>query len=503
MTLPYDEIYETRNRSWSLVLFERLISPDTAAEERGKITSVFLMLEDPRYAQPLRDVLTNTKYPDEIREAAGDVLGGIGISIDRETLRAWWNGDDPLLRRSALYSMGPENADIIEQVASDPSHLFYGDAINRMSFSFELPRHTRLKIKALTHQNPEVRERAAFCLLWDEPAAAETALILATYDPVPAVAEAACNTLEYYPTQRVFRRAAELRNHTDEKVRETAEKTYGAIRGVFQSALTDQDKQIRKHIRHWLEPMWDELAFTRKQLKRERFTGHWHKKKGRKVSVKQTARLLNDPNTSPLVINELFYPGDWRSIPAKKRNLLTLLCLGHPDPLVRAESTHAFRAWKDQKSLLHLLDDPEFYPRKAAMYALGETPPYRNKIAEIIWDYLQTHPDAVGTHGSEAMSAYIAHAKHKKALPRLIALIQNPEIPEGLRLHAAIALSPWEDRTELLGLMPLLEKEPALTWALHIELLNEAAIMGFVPPSLERLREIDHLHLQVALVPFS
>src|SRR5262249_28707391 len=153
------------------------------------------------------EVLTDTNYPDNIREAAGEVLRGIGVSQDHDILRAWWNSGDPVLRVHALHSMELDNADLIEQVVSDLSHPLYGNAISCMSFNFELPRHTKSKIKALTHANPDVRERAANCLLWDEPVTAETPLIFATYDSVSAVAEAACNTLEYYPTQRAFRRA--------------------------------------------------------------------------------------------------------------------------------------------------------------------------------------------------------------------------------------------------------------------------------------------------------
>jgi hypothetical protein len=50
--------------------------------------------------------------------------------------------------------------------------------------------------------------------------------------------------------------------------------------------------------------------------------------------------------------------------------------------------------------------------------------------------------------------------------------------------------------------MPLLEREPALTWALHISLLENARTYRIKPPALERLRDVDHVDVQVAIAPF-
>jgi hypothetical protein len=307
--------------------------------------------------------------------------------------------------------------------------------------------------------------------------------------------------LAILPHAKSFLRLAELRGHENETIREKAEYSYQEIRERFSAQLTASDKDVRKHIRRWLEPIWDELAFTKKELKREKYKRKFPSRKAKKISAKRVLKLVENPNTPPRVLSELFYYSDWHSIPAKKRERLTRVFLQHPDSIVRTGSAGTFSAWGDQTSLVKLLSDPEFYVRKKAMYCLGETPPFSNKIAKIAWKHLKRR-DAVGTHGWETLSTYVSHAKHKKAVPRLVAIAQDEERPESLRDYAIIMLSHHDEPEVLIGLMKLLEDEPPLTWAMHVALLDHAKWMGYVPPNLKQLQGIDHLHIQVMLAPF-
>src|SRR5438445_6288236 len=136
-----------------------------------------------------------------------------------------------------------------------------------MEFSFDLPEHEGIKIAALAHPDARVREVAAYVLLWDEPVRAEELLIRATGDPVPEVAAEAVNTLEYYPSLKTVRCLYGLLDHPAGKVREEARKSYDAIRNEFLIWLCSRDRDVTTHIRSWLQPVWERLAFTDEELR--------------------------------------------------------------------------------------------------------------------------------------------------------------------------------------------------------------------------------------------
>jgi|GEM_PF-6317597 len=501
MTPPYAKIVEKRDRSWSLRLLERLLTADIPDEERKTVAYTLTMLEDPRTAAPLFMVLADPTYSDDLRETASEILQSAGHDCSDETRERWWAHGDTILKRHALTTMGAFYSAIVESVASDPQHPLHRDAIDSLAFDFDLPHQQRLAVQALTHEDAEVRKTAADVLLWCEPIFAEDALLAATHDSIPAVVEAACHTLQYYPTQKVFRRMSELRTHEVESIRIEADKTYQDVSVNFLDALRLQNKRVRKHIRQWLAPIWDELAYTQKELKREKYPKSRHyEPKIKPTTTRHVLKLLTNPDTSPNDIFHLFVYSNWRSIPKEDRQLLTGLLLKHPDNMVRSRASEVFNQWGDQKNLIKLLDDEDFVTRKHAMYDLGKTSPIRSKIADIIWEYFQRER-VNGTHGSETLKAYVTHAKPKQARPRLIELALDEEQPEGIRLSALWSL---DTRKAALAVMPILEREPALTWALHIELLDKARDykLKLSAPVLEHLREVDHLSIQLYIAPF-
>jgi hypothetical protein len=498
-TPPYDKMVEKRDRSWSLRLLERLLTADIPEEERSTIAYTLTELDDPRIMPRLLGIMVDSTHPNELREVASSILLPWGYVTDDATLDRWWSSDDLILQRHALRRMGIEHTAIVESVAADPKHPFYKDVIDLMYSDFELPRHQQVVIQALAHEDAEVRKAAASSLLWNEPIAAEDALLRATYDPVPEVVEEACNTLQYYYTQRVFRRMSELLTHENETVRTEAEKTYQDLRYTFLFDAQFMDKRVRKHIHRWLAPIWDELAYTKQELKGKKSRKSRPYSPNRQpITTRRVLELLTDPDTSVVKIQRLFWDSDWRSIPKEDHKLLTRTMLGHADHTVRAESSRMFSQWGDQKSLVMLLDDEQFYPRKCAMFHLGKTPPFRDKIANIVWDYFERERP-VPVHGSETLETYVAHAKPKHARPHLIELAFDEEQPEGIRDTAVWKL---DTRKTVLAVMPLIERDPVLTWSLHVALLDQAEKFKITPPSLERLREVDHLSIQQAIAPF-
>src|SRR5262249_11888847 len=123
-----------------------------------------------------------------------------------------------------------------------------------------------IKIRALEHPKAEVREQAAGVLLWDEPVAAEEALIRATDDADVGVAIEAANTLRYYFSCRVVRNLAYLRFHAHEALRQQPEESFNEIRGEIQNSLCHRNSAIAARVRLWAAPVWELLDFAEDEL---------------------------------------------------------------------------------------------------------------------------------------------------------------------------------------------------------------------------------------------
>jgi hypothetical protein len=336
-------------------------------------------------------------------------------------------------------------------------------------------------------------------LVWDEPVAAEGPLLDATRDPDPMVASEAANTLRYYPTRTVLRCLDELRLHADEKIRTQPEESFGDLRGSFLYRLTSRDHRVTRHIRAWLAPVWDILAFTDEELRPDEDGPYQpYEKECVQRSADEILALFADPDASPLVLNAL-HDSDWANLPPADRDRLRPGLLYHPDELVRSLAPECFAAWQDVESLLTLLHDASFGVRKSAMYRLGTLPP-DPAIAEAAWQYLSSAV-VPGVHGTETLNTFTRHAPRDVAVPRLVSIASDLERTECLRVAALDDLVNHRAAEELRGFLPLLLAEPLVTWSLHITLLNAIDELKLPAPDLSRLRAADNLDLQAALAP--
>jgi HEAT repeat protein len=275
--IPYAAIAENADRRWTCRLLERLAAPDLPDNEVDELVAALEAVSDPRSLGPLEAILRDSDRPSRVREAAGSLLRGMQYlvpDVPEAKLLHWWSDGDAVLRLHALACMDRLDCpDIVLQVASDPTHELQAEALGRMMFFFDLPGHEAIKIAALAHPDPRVREAGATVLLWDEPVRAEGPLIQATGDPVPAVAAEAANTLQYYPSRNALRCLHGLLNHPAEKVREEAQESFEALRSEFLVRVSSRDRPVAAHIRSWLQPVWDLLAFTQEELRPEEDEG--------------------------------------------------------------------------------------------------------------------------------------------------------------------------------------------------------------------------------------
>jgi hypothetical protein len=501
--IPYADITEKADRRWTCRLLDRLDAAALPEDELDDLVGALQAVSDPRSFGPLEAVVCDTARPAHLRNAAGAALRGldhVALDIPPDKLRRWWLQGDAILRRlSFLFMDGTRCPEIVVKVAADPTHPLQADALGRMDFWFDLPRHEAVKIAGLSHPDPKVRAAAAYVLLWDEPVAAEGPLIEATHDSVPEVAAEAANTLEYYPSLRVVSRLHELLHHADDKVREEAEESFQSIRHETLNRLRGKDRQIADHIRRWLRPTWDLLAFTEEELTTEEDQGPSARQEqpARAMPPGALLALLADPDASPLVLGDRLRSNGWSGYTGAERRRLRPVLLTHLDQLVREQATWAFAAWRDVGGLLELVRDADFCVRKSSMYNLGQLPP-TPRIADVAWNHLD-QADALGSHATETLATFVKHADPADAVRRLGWIAGDHGWREGLRAAAVHHLARLGAAEEISQLPGLLLEPPVVTWALHIALLDANTNLGLPRPDIRHLRDVDNLHVQEAI----
>jgi hypothetical protein len=504
--IPYDEIIETADRSWTLRLLARLTARDLDDQELARVTEALRRLSDHRSFAPLETILVDRNRPERVRIAAGAILRGLQYVAPEHPLEKvlrWWQKGDPVLQRHALRCMdGLRCPDVVRSVAREPTHSLQAIALGQMDFWFDRPQDQQILIAALSHADPAVREAAAYTLLWEEPVAAEEALILATRDPVVTVVAEAVNTLEYYPTQRSLRCLHGLLADPNARIRAKAQESFDALCHSMLHHLNSRHPEVARHIQRWLEPVWPLLGFTNDDLQPDEYEPAPARPRQAPATMDLTGllTLLGDPDASPRVLNDQLVENGWQGYNAEERRLIWPVLCNHPDQWVRDHAGRVAAAWQDVPGLLRLIQDTDFLVRKTTMYHLGTVPPVP-EIADQIWEHLQ-QPGTLGTHACETLATYVHHADPAAAVPRLATLAADPERGEWLRHAAVDDLADLVAGEEITRLIPLLAELPAVTWALHIAILNAIERLGLPRPDLAHLRTVDNLDLQVALAAF-
>jgi len=501
MPIPHLILRDREDRSWTFRLLEHLAAPELPDAEREAIAGSLTCLEDPRAVAPLLALLLDPARPTGVREAAGMVLRGNGSPSPGPLLRAWWQGDDAVLKRHALLSMGRAEADLLLPVLTDPSHPLHLQAIVTAELGFDEPRFQAPRIAALDHPDPRVRRAAADALVWNEPCAAEEPLLRCAKDADVGVAIAAVKTLEHYPSRRVMLGLAALVNDARPAVVAEAAPALETLRQRALTALIRASSSERATLCAWMDPVWSMLAFTSEDLVPSPPSAPMRPSKldGR-LRAAEVKALFSDPDGPWADRKSLAFTLDPTAFSLADREVLKPFLLAHPDPWVRERAAHWLAAWGDHATLLKLArDDESFGVRKSAVYGLGLVFPMP-AVATFAWAHLHA-PGTTSTHADETLRAYVAHAPIEEAIPRLLALAQaDPR--ETVRTCAIEELCALDARAEIARLLPLLEQPPVVTWAVHLALLDAVTKLELPLPALEELRLVDNLDVQSALSPF-
>lgn len=491
---PHEEIRRTGDRGWTLRLLAELPAADD--EARREIVCTLRFLEDPRAVGPLTAWLLDRSAPPALRECASHLLTGDYEPPPGDLIRAWWAGDDAVLRRHALGCMEADEADIVEAVASDPAHPLQETALRAMTFGFEEPRHHAIVIGALSHPDARIRQAAADVLVMAEPAAAELPLLRCAAESDPGVACAAMETLWYYPTRRVVRALAVTRDHGDRdpEIRSAAAEALREIAGAVSSRSGPADDPRHVAMLAWVAPVRQLLGLTDADLAYE----------PGEPTPRAPVEAAPEPEIVLAALDDPDFPlGALRDLLGREVAAATdpgRVDLGprlhhHADPIVRCHGVRRAAAAGDRDAVVAALNDPSTQVQAAAGYHLA-TLPADPEIARILWSRL---PQETGIRAWETLESWLHHAPPDEVPMRLVTLVRS-DPRDGVCRIAVEELARRCATDAIEALLPLLREPPRVTWALHIALLDAAAALG-LRVATDDLDGIDHLDVQRALGP--
>ncbi len=492
--IPHELICDTEDRSWTLALVDELRSASASDAERDEAVGTLTCLEDYRSIGPLTAMLEDRDLPESVREAASQVLLGFDDSTAGERRRRWWGSGDPVKMELALRLMGRSEADVIVAVAGDDRHPLQRDALIRMAFGFDEAEHQPVVIRALAHPDADVRDAAAWGLMWDEPVAAEDPLVSAASDPSSVVAASAVSTLQYYPSRRVLRVLASLAETADEPVRAEAVKSFEENRSRFEYLATYGAPEQVTLLREWMEPVVDLVRWPESVQDREVYSPSGEPAL---IAMSQSdlLALIADPDGEWRAKKETLRQVDWERYAAGERERLCQALTVHPDPVVREIATEPLGAWSRSDELLALTADPSSSVCKSAMYRL-ELVPRDPALAKVAWDCLL---GAGGFTTTEALRTYVAHADAREAKERLRELAFT-DGRETFRTQAIVCLADLGAVGELQSLVPLLREPPGVSWAVHIGVIDGLRELRLPEPDLDGLATVDNLELIHSIV---
>ena len=490
--IPHERIREQRDRSWTATLIEALYGGDD--DERTAIAETLGVLADPRAVAGLTAIVVAAAAAPALREVAGALLRHHHDPPPVHVVNSWWQQGDRVLRRHALRSMPDESAEVVA-VASDPRHPLHADAIAELMFGYEEPAHQRLKVAALGHNDPRVRLAAADALLWDEPRAAEDALVSALDDRAVEVALAARATLVYYDSRHVLRALSTVAPPAG------AEHFAATARSSFTAVVRSRSRAVQREIAPWLRPILDLLDAdedhddedARSDDDASRDVAADRPEAPGVDEILALLEVVDGPWALPRAQLGHVDPG---TVGPDARAAIAERAAGHPDSDVRALAADWLAAWRDEPRLRELLDDDAFLVRKAAAYAYAALPPDPALAARLL-AHLERRGVA-STHARETLRSFAVHARADELLPILrdLALADRRE---SVRDTAIGLLVERSARDLLAPMMTGLVDAPRVTWAIHVGLLEAARRLALPAPDAAALVDVDSLQVQLAL----
>ncbi len=510
--IPFEEISQSEDRSWSFRLLQTLKEGrDLSEDYLDKLSKTLAALDDPRLLQPLTEMVLDRTLPDVVRRAASDALCDCTTLETTEERRQWWKNGDEIIQRHAVIMAEREEEDLIVSLAENPDHPLHGAAIDKLGF-WEEPRFQKLAMAALNHKDADIRETAAEALLWEQPVEAERRLLELAAEPKCGAALAALGTLNYCASLEILLTLAELASHTtDEEMRAEYKHTFHNVVDEFKRYLIDQtwdSEAARAHFEKWVQP-------ARELLEKEDLLrapeAEPAKQSTAQVSHQEQDNL--DFEVDKIISDLSEEDGKWRdklykyrpfdvgkfeTFSAAEREKLLHFLTTHQDPKVRELAVDACRHWQRSDFMLALLRDHTCIIKKLSAYYCQFLPPDQKLAEELL--LILKNKNSSSTMAREVMESYLVHSPESDHRDWLLDLAMHDERPS-VRETASSQLFFADAKEHIEKLLPILAEPPCNTWSLHIGIIESCTALKIPIPAsyLEPLFSVDNLYLQEAL----
>jgi hypothetical protein len=497
-------IDESGDRAHTLALLAVVFDPLVDAGLADRAVATLQELSDPRMVVPLLQVVASQDSPDVVRERAARLLP----PPTGNELREWFNSPYPFLRSLALRQVGREHGDLLRSVldAPDASQVDRIDALSGILFTFEESEWMGYLMTAIDDDDPDVAATAARELFWDEPVAAEGALVNAL-DRGGNVAIQAARTLTYYPTKRVVEALVAF-GPQPEFEDEWPPDPVDAVLDHFRDALR-QPAAVAERMRQWMGHIAEMVAFEALMAEgrnEEVDPGPGDPVKTVLQSVSPQLFSWNetlldrtkDPDEPIHLLVADLRRLDLDSVPGEVRRSWTVELCRHPCSERRERGAIMAAHFGFADSILELLDDPNVSVRKTAVYQARFLD--RNVlIADRVLALLESGV-VCSTQASEAVGTWARHVEHATATKRLLRFARD-DLRESVVVQAIEELANGDDGADSVRkLVDLLHRAPMKTWAVHGSILEGCARYRIDPGSVNHLRTVDNVWLQTAIV---
>ena len=494
--MDYEQIRKSEDRSWSLKLVEKL-KTCTEESELDEIVRTLQVLDDYRTEMPLQEIMEDRNNSSALRSLASDVLYNC-VTTDTKALRnSWWNSGDEILMRHALRVATKSEKELVVKIANDPEHVHYIDAIEAMNFGFEEPYFQKLKIRAMSHNDPQVRRAAAEAVFWDQPIAAESGLLILANDEDDNVTEKALDALCYYSSQAVLIRLDELIKTARDPLKEMQEKALSEVTLSFATSikyLKANSPEAFLIFKNWLRPVEHLFNWAEIDRPEEPTTLQSSLEKPMKATVQKITERFNNANGKWADRWNYVRSLDYEAFTNGDKSILETFFSSHIDWSVREQAGYVLAKLDDSKGLSKLLDDSIFCVRRSAAYWIREVSK-NEEIAEKLWEITQSE-ETWGTYGSELLESYALHESSSVKLEKRLVELALTDPRETIRMTAICEMEKRTARACVESVLCLLKEEPLVTWSVHTSILNACSALDINVPGIEKLSQIDDLYVQ-------
>jgi HEAT repeat protein len=361
----------------------------------------------------------------------------------------------------------------------------------------ENPTHIKLLVAALSHTDQSVRETAVDAIFWPQPIAAEATLLQLAANDIDEIAESALEALCYFTSKRALLSIHQMRLTGRAHLQNAYNETFTQLFEQCTAPLASLDDKAGRIYRQFLKSVWEVV---------EQYQPPQHQAVPESPSDSANSKVEEKPALSAAEIMDLYSnpDGHWRD----KRYPGSSLCVGvsqtdraalirffvnSRDHAVRRIICEPLGQWGAVDELANLMQDPVSEVRSWASYCMRYAPPDA-RIAQILLDQLSL-PSTSKFFASETVQSYIIHAPDKDIDDTLVNLARNDH-REYVRVSSISGLQERKAHKQLVSLIPILQSEHQVTWAVHDALLGALDKDDIATKLLKDLSTIDDFEVQ-------